>query len=165
MTLISQSGSKEALNFLTLDYHNKLWLLSAYYLLSTWSLSGLKVTGDSLHLEIFASTKPFVFWQRSIYEAEANITGVVIKTAAVTLKQLHCHESQTMTATVTILCVKFCPDKGFWPTIYRLVTDYLAYSSARIGSPLHRAFTEGKLHKRRLFMPSIMADQMVNTAV
>ena len=47
----------------------------------------------------------------------------VIKTAAITMKQLNYRESQAMTAIVTISCVKFCPNKGFWPTIYFLVTD------------------------------------------
>ena len=42
-----------------------------------------------------------------------NIANVVIKTAALTLKQLHCHESQARATTVRISYVKFCLDKGF----------------------------------------------------
>ena len=52
--------------------------------------------------------------------------------------------------------------KGFQHTIYCVVTECLIYSSARIGSPVHRAFTEQNQHKRS-FTPSVMADQMVNT--
>ena len=101
---------------------------------------------------------------------------ILTKLAAMKIKQTpiysqcgdknSCHnfEVTIMTAIVTILCVKFCPDKGFCLTIYCLVTDYLTYSSARIGSPVHRAFTEGKQHKRRSFTPSIM-DQTVKTAL
>ena len=30
---------------------------------------------------------------------------------------------QAMTAIVTILCLKFCLDKGFWPTFYIVATQ------------------------------------------
>ena len=76
----------------------------------------LKVTGDSLHQEIFVSTEPLYVDKGSSYEAEnkhQNIADVVLKTAAIILKQLRYRENQAVIAIVTISCVKFCLDKGF----------------------------------------------------
>ena len=43
------------------------------------------------------------------------------------LRQLPCHESQSMTV---ISYFKFCLDKCFLLTIYHLLAEYLIYSSA-----------------------------------
>ena len=129
----------------------------------------IKVTGDSLHLEIFASNKLFVspqgkqLWSWNKHEIIANM---MIETAVSTLKRPSRRESQAMVAIVTNSCVKFYLDKKeSSPTIYSLFMKYLTYSSAGVGSQVHRASTKRKLHKRRQFMPSVVADQVVNMAV
>ena len=41
----------------------------------------------------------------------------------------------------------------------------ITYSSAGVGFQVHSATTDGKLYKKRSFMPRVMVDQAVNTAV
>ena len=89
---------------------------------------------------------------------------MVIKAAVTTLRQPSCWECQAMTTIVMISCVKFYLDKGLYFSFFCLFTKYLTYCSAGVGSQVHGASTEGKLHKRPI-TPIIMADQAVNTAV
>ena len=58
---------------------------------------------------------------------------------------------RSMTTIVTILCVRFCPDKDFLSAIYCLVLKYLSCSNAGIYSQVRRASLERKLHERRPF--------------
>ena len=58
---------------------------------------------------------------------------------------------RSITAIVTISCVKFCPDKDFLFAIYCSVIKYLHYSSAGICSQVRRASLERELHERRPF--------------
>ena len=83
---------------------------------------------------------------------------MVIKAAATTLKQPRRHESQTMTAICHDLVRQVLPRQRLISTAY--FTKYLTYSSAGIGSLVHRASTEGKLHKRRSFTPSVMGTRL-----
>ena len=81
----------------------------------------IKVTGDSLHQEIFVSNKPLI----CISTREAamklkqnkNIANMLIETAVSTFKRLSHRESQAMIRLwppfVTNFCVKFYLDKGF----------------------------------------------------
>ena len=74
-----------------------------------------KVTGDSLHLEIFASNKLFVSPQgKQLWSWNKNeiIANMMTETAVSTLKRPSRRESQAMAAIVTNSCVKFYLDKG-----------------------------------------------------
>ena len=77
---------------------------------------GIKVTGDSLHQEFFMNTEPSVSpqrkqqWSWNKYQCGDKNSWHNFE---VTLKRLRGHESQAVTAIVTISCVKFCLDKDF----------------------------------------------------
>ena len=74
-----------------------------------------KVTGDSLHLEIFTSNKLFVSPQgKQLWSWNKNeiIANMMIETAVTILKQPSHRKSQAMAAIITNSSVKFYQDKG-----------------------------------------------------
>lgn len=119
----------------------------------------LKVMDDYLHQLILVSNKLFVAPQgKQLWSWNKDkICPTRDKAAATTLRPPCCHESQSMTAIVTISHVIL----AHYPSLSYRVLNLLG-ASAGISSPVHRAFTEGKLYKRISFTPSIMPDQTVN---
>ena len=103
--------------FSPLFSHNKLAMFVANYT--------FKATGDRVCIrKFFASIEPFVSRQRKqlwSWNKRQNIADVVIKTAVITLKQLHCHESQAMDCLCHDLIRQVLPRQ-------RLLTYYLLLS-------------------------------------
>ena len=73
------------------------------------------------------------------------------KVAKETLSGQNLVEDRSMTASVTISCVKFCPHKGFLSAIYCVVIRYLPWPSAGIYSQVCRTSLGWKNHEKRLF--------------
>ena len=108
--------------------------------------------GDSLHQEIFASNKLFVSPQGKqlwSWNKNENIANMMIETVVVTLKQPFHHESQAMVAICHELLRQVLPRQKLLVYFLQQFMKYLTHSSAGVGSQVHRAYTEEKLHKRR----------------